>query len=981
MPPIIVKMIRKFGQASILLGILFFSVFLGSVFLVWESLSDGFSRKEKFLEALAIHHSATKQEYLKHLEFNLREGELPYYGSLVGKKIKDRLNISSVKVYDESLRLVYSDKETKEVFQNELRHDANPLEKGMARSLANGEIAYRSKDGKFFITFPLPYMAKPNLSNPNLEFGYNFWVFDEVVGTIYYTNDVSVLNGDRTEEELLRTFQGKEGKKISWKIGGEEGILNKYKFKEYSVYIIEDASLFSKWIVSRFLLIISVSISFCFLARITYLSLKGKPLELSNSKLIGIISYLILITFYQTSFSIFPDFRYYIPWANMRLEQVENELTILEKNVLDQFSSGKNKREDFRNFHYDSVVNDVYTWSDGENFRSITDRFGLGIVNHLTEVYLEKSSRLLQNEKEYIFIIPINEENKKSTLVVLALNGISFSAKKEKDRDEYYYPDVSLRISKDRNNESFLLHPKLWEEELVSGSKHTESGVSSFSILKVLFRSYYVSAPTETKGHLDGLFIFKTEGVLSLVTVWSYITFVPLLLVFGFFKFQIFTKKESEEEELLSLPEEDKTEDESIPEVTNPSAGTEESKEFVPLEIDLTKDHVIMEEVKENRVESAVSNLENTIPKKEAIAELPTSFYSGKETVKKQIHQYIPPVLWKNRKESFAPEIQKKRESIFNPELKDLVQKVTSQETTEEVFKQPNEAQSLNWPIPEEKKFEYSLLDRVYRGDGISLDGIVEYTRNFISRLGSPRFSFLFLNDTIGSYHSQISFGLDYNTRSNMIFLHNDSFFNYDETGYSWVDIDEKVRQDKFISKKFSWEILAQIETIVSFKLDSFGFPGLFLVLLNKSEKEKFLDSHRRMIGEKLKQLIPALNTLLEKEEKTPDLFEDSLSWMVRSFLQATLGGKRVAHISRVIWENYHPSTANETKKASLLAKVADVLQSNDRVIESSPNSFLIISEANMKDTLEKLLHLYPFPYECKFMKYPDDGENYYLYL
>jgi len=978
-------MIRKFGQVSILLGILFFSFFLGAVFLIWESLFDGFSRKEKFLEAISIHHSATKQKYLEHLEFNLREGELPYYGSLVGKKIKDRLNVDSVKVYDESLRLVYSDKKTKEVFQNELRHDSNPLEKGTARNLANGEIVYRSKDGKFFITFPAPYVLKPNLSNPNLEFGFNFWVFDEVVGSIYYTNDVSLLNGDRTEEDLLRVFHGKDGKKISWKIDGEEGILNKYKSKEYSVYIIDDASLFPKWAVPRFLLIISVSFSFFCLSRILYLSLKGKPVQLSRSKLIGIVSYLILVIFYQTSFSVFPDFRYYLPWANMRLEQVENELTTLEKNVLDQFSSNKNKREDFLNFHYDSVVSDVYIWSEGESIRTLTDRFGLGIKNHLTEVLSEKSSRFLQNEREYIFIIPINEEDKKSSLVVLVMNGVFFSAKKEKDRDEYYYPDVSLRISKDRNQETFLLHPRLWEEELVSGTRHGQSEVSSFSILKILFRSYYVSALEHTKGHLDGLFIFKTEGVLSLASVWAYITFIPLLLIFGFFQFQNYTKKENEEEELSSLMEE--AEEENISHEPVFISGMEETKpkEFVPLEMDLVKENITIEEIKETGVESVVFDRENTISKKEtakeAIAGQSTSFYLGKETVKKQIHQYIPPVLWKTRKADLSLSVQKKRESIFNPELKDLVDRVRSSETPEVIHSQPNEPQLFDWPIPEEKKFEYSLLDRVYRGDGISLDGIVEYTQNFISRLGSPRFSFLFLNDTIGSYHSQISFGLDYNTRSNMIFLHNDSFFNYDESGFSRIDIDEKVREDKFISKKFSWEILAQIETIVAFQLDSFGFPGIFLVLLNKSEKEKFLDSHKRMIGEKLKQLVPALNTLLEKEEKTPDLFEDSLSWMVRSFLQATLGGKRTAHISRVMWENYHPSAVNEAKKASLLEKVADVLQSNDRVIESSPNSFLIISEANMKDTLEKLLRLYPFPYECKFMKYPDDGENYYLYL
>ncbi len=351
--------------------------------------------------------------------------------------------------------------------------------------------------------------------------------------------------------------------------------------------------------------------------------------------------------------------------------------------------------------------------------------------------------------------------------------------------------------------------------------------------------------------------------------------------------------------------------------------------------------------------------------------------------MKKQIHQYIPPSIWKKAGNPISPELQKKRESIFNSELKSLVDQVASHEAPvkKKVSSVRSDSYSPEWPIPEEKKFEYSLLDRIYRGDEVSLDGIVEYTRNFISRLGSPRFSFLFLNNTIGSYHSQISYGLDYNTRSNLIFLHKDPFLPFDENGFASIDISEQVRQDKFISKKFSWEILAQVESIIAFQLDSLGFPGIFMVLLDGTEKEKFTDSHKRMISEKLKQLIPGLHVLMDKEDKTPDLFEDSLSWMVRSFMQATLGGKRTSYVSRVIWENYHPSDANESKKASLLEKVTDILNSKDRVIESSPNSFLVISERNIQEVLEKLLRTYPFPYECKFMKYPDDGQNYYLYL
>lgn len=373
--------------------------------------------------------------------------------------------------------------------------------------------------------------------------------------------------------------------------------------------------------------------------------------------------------------------------------------------------------------------------------------------------------------------------------------------------------------------------------------------------------------------------------------------------------------------------------------------------------------------------EVVIKNLETT---KEGIETKTEPIIKNQIPVKKTSFKILPPATWK--RVAILDAIQKKRETIFNPELEKLVSTVTKREVEKSTNK-PFVAENVFTSVPEEKRFEYSLLDKIYRENEISYDGIVGYTKNFISRLGSPRFSYLFLNDSLGSFHNQISTGLDYNTRSNLIFLHHDPYLQFDEHGFASLEVDESVRLDRFIAKKFSWEILLQTETIIAFHMETLGFPGIFLVLLNKEERGKFLESHKRMIQEKLKQVIPALHVLVEKEERKPEFLKDSLSWMIRSFMQATFGGKRSASVLRIHWPEYHPSPEWERSKKHFLDSIQTYLESKDRLIETSPNSLMVVSAKDLYLTVVQKLQELPFSHELKSMKFPEDGQNYYLYF
>ncbi len=921
-------MIRKFGQLTILATFFFLSLFVGVTYLFTVSYAETISRKNKFLEAVNIALSQKERNLFQQLEYHVREGELPYYSSLVGEAIQKNLGLSSIKIYDKSLRLIYSSTPTKELFQPELRHDETPLGVGRSRELSSGEIVYRLSSGDFFIQFPKINLPMPLLINPNIELGFTYWLFDEKTGNIHFTNDFDLLSGDRETKDLLASFSGKQNRDISWKVNGEDGYLEKISLKNTSIYLIDSANFFPKWAFPRSILISISVFSILCIIKLSLVIWNRKSIPLSRLDKQNIIYFFLTLFFYQGVTSFLPDFRYQIPWIKMRFEQTENLLIQLEKNITNQLSYSDLEQEISRK-NFDPIVKEIYLWQKEKHNLQLTNRFSAEIESFLMKLESTDTSRIIEANYEYLYVIPIKDKSQSNVFVILVLDPLFMGSKKEKDRDEFYFPNTSFRLSEDVSRESYLIEPRVWDKEVLSSVRHQGSGHSHFSILDLPFKVYFFSVVPNDPTLTDGLFVYKSEGVFQILVYAASISFFPLLLLSVISKWR----------RIQSRPEEN-----SFAEEINPP------------------------------------KMEN-IPAEEAIAETSSIGQNGGVSVKKQIHGYIPPSLWKKNVSSLPKELQRKRESIFNPELKTLVEQVSAPDTGLGRRQSDNKKIPSLWDIPEEKKAEYTLLDRVYRGDEVSLDGIVEYTRNFIQRLGSPRFSFLFLNDTIGSYHSQISFGLDYNTRSNLIFLYNDPFLQFDDKGFTEIHIDEKVKLDKFISKKFSWEILAQVETILAFNLENLGFPGLFLILLDKQEKTKFLEPHKRMIQEKLRQILPALHVLMEKEDKTPDLFEDSLSWMVRSFLQATLGGQRNAYVTNVVWENYHPTDANEAKKAAMLQQVTKIVESKDRVIENSPNAFLVITEKNIKEPLEKLLKSYPFPYETRYMKYPDDGENYYLYI
>ncbi|MDZ4727894.1 MAG: hypothetical protein SH817_17180 [Leptospira sp.] len=917
----------------------------------FETLVNGKFKKDQFLEAIHKQFLDDRIQFYSQLEFTLRSEELPYYGSNVGNSIKNKLKLNSIKIYDKTFRLLYSSEPTKEVFQSELRHDESIISPGEGRKLITGDNAYRSIDGNFYFVFPFPYTPRPLLINPNLEYGFNYWLFDKDTGSIYFTNDIHLLTGDKEPKELLDLFKDKNNQEISWKIDGENGILHRIDTKEYSVYLIEYSNFFSKQNISKFILISFLTfVVFCFFKLIFEIR-KKNGISISHSNRIGVICFLMLLVFYTGVTSLLPDFRYYKDWTKMRWSQSEFLLEKLEKNILDQISSS-DTQEEIYNKNFDPIVKEIYFWKNSDSTSLLINRFSIEIHSFLVKINELETSQLLESNSEYIFIIPIRNAGEKKSYVILVLDPQLFAAKKSKDKDEFYFINSRYRLSDDRSKERFQIHPKHWEKTILNAASHLYSGITNFSLLGVPFQTYFYSSEIKNAAITNGLFVFKADNTSPILVYISFFTFIPFLFLNFYSKFLSNRKRQM------------------ISEITV-------LENIAP---SLTSNEVSIDTVKDDE-KIVTSFFEENPPPEEAIAETPIPIEIGEVLVKKNIHQYLPPSLWKSALSPIPKEIQQKRDSIFNLELKSLVNQVTTSDVSIGRRQSDLKKESPVWNIPEEKKFEYSMLDRVYRGDEVSLDGIVEYTKNFIQRLGSPRFSFLFLNDTIGSYHSQISFGLDYNTRSNLIFLYNDPFLQFNENGFASVDITEKVKLDKFISKKFSWEILAQIETILAFNLEKFGFPGLFLILLDKQEKEKFVESHKRMIGEKLKHIVPALHVLMEKEDKTPDLFEDSLSWMVRSFLQATLGGKRNAYVTHILWENYHPTDANEEKKAEMLHQVTKIVESKDRVIENSPNAFLLISEKDLKEPLEKLLKLYPFPYDAKYMKYPDDGENYYLYL
>lgn len=920
---------RNFGNLSILFGLLSVSLLVTLILYGYFVWIQPIQKKTNLITALERYDENRTKEYLNTIEYYFRASELPYRAKNVTTQIQKALQLEYVRLYDDSLRLIHSTNETPEIFQEELRQDPSGLLEGRIKVLSNGNYVYRDISGKFFLVFPKFTHTPSFIQNPNLEYGYLFWVFQPNTQKIIYTNDESILSGDRESKELLGLFQGKEGEEITWQLDGEFSKLLLEKKDQFSIYLLKQSDTEIEEIRFGCFILFLFTFSGLFYIRFVWVVVHSDGFHFKKRIVIPIIVYLILLVFYQKSWELFPDYRYYKPWTKHRLEQIEKTLIGLEKNIKSNYQSDAN------GFGInEAILSELYEWKMGETDRNIQNRFGTEIFQILKKMKENPKSILIESEMDLVYLIPIQNQNHTlGTVLLTVLNPNLLYAKKEKDKDEFYFPFVDVKLSDNQSKEQVLFNPRHWNGTHLSKLRHTDSKKESVGFLHHKFHSYYLD---KDKGK---------PGIVSGLSVYRYSAFPPYLLSFGFVFIGPWV--------LLVL-----------------WANLKRKWVTTSMLGESLLDHAEFHES-----EVLIKKSENT---KEGIETKTEPIIKNQIPVKKTSFKILPPAAWK--RVAVLDAVQKKRETIFNPELERLVSNVTKREETLPT-KQFLIPENTFTAIPEEKRFEYSLLDKIYRENEISYDGIVGYTKNFISRLGSPRFSYLFLNDSLGSFHNQISSGLDYNTRSNLIFLHHDPYLKFDETGFATLEMEENVRLDRFISKKFSWEILLQTESIIAFQMETLGFPGIFLVLLNKEERSKFLQSHKRMIQEKLKQVIPALHVLVEKEERKPEFLKDSLSWMIRSFMQATFGGKRSVFVLRIHWPEFHPSPEWERSKKHFIDSIQSYLESKDRLIETSPNLMLIVSAKDLYLNVVQKLQELPFSHELKSMKFPEDGQNYYLYF
>ncbi|TGL87282.1 hypothetical protein EHQ68_12070 [Leptospira congkakensis] len=921
---------RNFGNLSILFGYLVVSLLVTSVLFGYFEWIRPLRLKSNLISALERFDEDKTKEHLNTLEFFFRESALPYRAAQVTSRIKETLGFSYVRLYDDSLRLIHSTNETNEIFQEELRQDPSGLLEGKLKILSNGDYVYRDLSGKFFVVFPKGPSLPIQIQNANLEYGYLYWAFDPKSQKVLYTNDESILTGDLESNQILRLFSGKEGQTITWKLDGENSKLILEIRDRFSVYLLRQSDTESEEMRFGCFILFLVTFTGLFYIRFVWIVTHNPGFQFKRRILLPVIVYLILLLFYQKSWELFPDYRYYKPWAKHRLVQFEETLSVLEKNLKKEgLGEGESLGET------EKIVSELYLWKKGKSdTTTIQNRFGTEIFGLFERIENHPVSILLESEFDLVYLIPKrNEKDTSLSILIAVLDSNLLQAKKEKDRDEFYFPVVSAKLSDNKSKEQITFNPRAWKGNDSIKFLHLEAAKQSVGFLHHKFHTYFISKEQGKPGILSGLSIYR------------YSSFPPYLLSFGYLfigPWIFFVLWASIKRRLV----------EKHPEMLGESLFVSHDSPAI------------------------VQEIKKTLSPKEGIETKMEPVINNPNPVKKTSFKILPPATW--RRVAILDAVQKKRETIFNPELEKLVHSVTKKSEPQE---EAPATENFFTIIPEEKRVEYSLLDKIYRENEISYDGIVGYTKNFISRLGSPRFSYLFLNDALGSFHNQISSGLDYNTRSNLIFLHHDPYLPFDETGFALLDVDDTVRLDRFIAKKFSWEILLQTEAIIAFHMESLGFPGIFLVLLNKEERSKFLDSHKRMIQEKLRQVIPALHVLVEKEERKPEFLKDSLSWMIRSFMQATFGGKRATSVLRIQWPDYQPTPEWEGSKRHFVDSIQGYLESKDRLIETSPNSMLIVTAKDLYLSVIQRLQELPFRHEIKSMKFPDDGQNFYLYF
>ncbi|PJZ54519.1 hypothetical protein [Leptospira adleri] len=171
--------------------------------------NENFLKRRHFLKVWMEARKAPLFEAGSKIEYALRNDPLPKSAKELGESLLKNLELKSIKIYDSSFRLIYSNEETKEIFNGDLRLGDLRIEPSGINFDGSGVPIYRSQDGEWFLWMKGFALGK-HMSLPfNIREKQVYWIFEsgkKGTDSLIGSNDIRSLDYPDNIEEILAEF-------------------------------------------------------------------------------------------------------------------------------------------------------------------------------------------------------------------------------------------------------------------------------------------------------------------------------------------------------------------------------------------------------------------------------------------------------------------------------------------------------------------------------------------------------------------------------------------------------------------------------------------------------------------------------------------------------------------------------------------------------------------------------------------------------
>ncbi|MBM9500816.1 hypothetical protein JWG44_11210 [Leptospira sp. 201903071] len=171
--------------------------------------NENFLKRQNFLKVWMEARKAPLFEAGSKIEYGLRNDPLPKNAKELGESLLKNLELKSIKIYDSSYRLIYSNEETKEIFNGDLRLGDLRIEPSGINFDRSGVPIYRSQNGEWFLWMKGFALGK-HLSLPfNIREKQVYWIFESGkngTDSLLGSNDIRSLDYPDNIEEILAEF-------------------------------------------------------------------------------------------------------------------------------------------------------------------------------------------------------------------------------------------------------------------------------------------------------------------------------------------------------------------------------------------------------------------------------------------------------------------------------------------------------------------------------------------------------------------------------------------------------------------------------------------------------------------------------------------------------------------------------------------------------------------------------------------------------